>query len=152
MLSSTVPRWPRLAKATTGTMRRKLINVPARLATSGRRITLHLPTAWPWQTAWTALFDRVSDPPARLASRPPSRESDARHQHVEHPRQRGPAVLHALHHAGSDFAGHRRTRRSSVDRGLERSVGITAMLDAEDNDLLLLVADPVQHSVGSSPR
>ena len=59
---------PRLAKATTGTMRRKLINVPARVATSGRRITLHLPTAWPWQTAWTALFDRVSDPPARLAS------------------------------------------------------------------------------------
>jgi hypothetical protein len=59
---------PQLAKATTGTMRRKLINVPARVATSGRRITLHLPTAWPWQTAWTALFDRVSDPPARLAS------------------------------------------------------------------------------------
>jgi len=59
---------PRLAKATTSTMRRKLINVPARVATSGRRITLHLPTAWPWQTAWTALFDRVSDPPARLAS------------------------------------------------------------------------------------
>ena len=59
---------PRFAKATTGTMRRKLINVPARVATSGRRITLHLPTAWPWQTAWTALFDRVSDPPARLAS------------------------------------------------------------------------------------
>jgi hypothetical protein len=54
---------PDLAKATTATLRRKLITVPARIATSARRITLHLPTAWPWQTAWTALFDRVSDPP-----------------------------------------------------------------------------------------
>jgi len=59
---------PELAKATTSTMRRKLINLPARVATSGRQITLHLPTAWPWQTAWTALFDRVNDPPAHLAS------------------------------------------------------------------------------------
>ena len=54
---------PDLAKATTATLRRKLITVPARIATSARRITLHLPTSWPWETAWTALFDRVSDPP-----------------------------------------------------------------------------------------
>lgn len=54
---------PDLAKATTSTIRRKLITVPARVATSARRITLHLPHAWPWETAWTALFDRISDPP-----------------------------------------------------------------------------------------
>jgi hypothetical protein len=59
---------PELAKATTATIRRKLINVPARIATSGRRITLHLPTAWPWHTAWTQLFDRVSDPPQAVAA------------------------------------------------------------------------------------
>ncbi len=53
---------PDLAKATTATLRRKLITVPARVATSARRITLHLPKTWPWETAWTALFDRVSDP------------------------------------------------------------------------------------------
>jgi hypothetical protein len=52
-----------MAKATTATIRRKLIMVPARAATSARRITLHLPHAWPWEAAWTALFDRVSDPP-----------------------------------------------------------------------------------------
>jgi Transposase DDE domain group 1 len=57
---------PNLARATTATIRRTLIAVPARVATSARRITLHLPQAWPWQTAWTALFDRVSDPPAAL--------------------------------------------------------------------------------------
>lgn len=58
---------PDLARATTATIRRKLISVPARVATSARRITLHLPEAWPWETAWTALFDRVSDPPPALA-------------------------------------------------------------------------------------
>ena len=59
---------PELAKATTATIRRKLIGVPARVATSARRITLHLPKAWPWETAWTALFDRVSDPPSAPAA------------------------------------------------------------------------------------
>lgn len=59
---------PDLARATTATIRRKLINVPARIASSARRITLHLPQAWPWETAWTALFDRVSDPPPAAAA------------------------------------------------------------------------------------
>ena len=57
-----------LAKATTATLRRKLITVPARVATSARRVTLHLPKAWPWETAWTALFDRVCDPPSVAAA------------------------------------------------------------------------------------
>ena len=55
---------PELVRATTATVRRKLIHVPARVATSARRITLHLPQHWPWQPAWTHLFDRVADPPA----------------------------------------------------------------------------------------
>ena len=59
---------PDLAKATTATLRRKLITVPARVATSARRITLHLPQAWPWEIAWADLFDRVSDPPPVLAT------------------------------------------------------------------------------------
>lgn len=59
---------PQLAKATTATIRRKLIIVPTRVASSARRITLHLPRAWPWETAWTAFFDRVSDPPSVLAA------------------------------------------------------------------------------------
>jgi len=59
---------PQIAKATTATIRRKLITVPARVATSARRIILHLPQAWLWETAWTALIDRVSDPPPVLAA------------------------------------------------------------------------------------
>ncbi len=53
-----------LEKATTATIRRKLITVPARIASSARRIVMHLPTAWPWEAAWTDLFNRVNDPPA----------------------------------------------------------------------------------------
>jgi hypothetical protein len=48
-----------LAKATTATIRRTLINVPARIAASARRLRLHLPTNWPWQHQWTALYQRV---------------------------------------------------------------------------------------------
>jgi hypothetical protein len=59
---------PDLARATTATLRRNLITVPARIASSARRITLHLPTAWPWETAWTALFNNVSDPPPALTA------------------------------------------------------------------------------------
>ena len=55
-----------LAKATTATVRRALITVPARVASSARRITLHLPTAWPWEHAWTRLFTHGCGPPATV--------------------------------------------------------------------------------------
>ena len=54
----------RHATATTATIRRQLVHVPARIASSARRLVLHLPTGWPWQTAWTELFTRVCGPPA----------------------------------------------------------------------------------------
>jgi hypothetical protein len=54
---------PGLAKATTATIRHKLIAVPARIASSARRITLHLPAHWPWETAWSDLFNRACGPP-----------------------------------------------------------------------------------------
>lgn len=47
---------PELARATTGTIRAKLIMIAARIATSARTITLHLPKHWPWETAWMTLF------------------------------------------------------------------------------------------------
>ena len=54
---------PGLAKATTATIRRKLIAVPARVASSARRVTLHLPAHWPWETPWSDLFNRACGPP-----------------------------------------------------------------------------------------
>jgi len=57
----------KLTRATTSTVRRTVINVPARTATSGRRVTLHLPTNWPWQSGWNKLFTRVCGPPTATA-------------------------------------------------------------------------------------
>jgi hypothetical protein len=54
------------AKATTATLRTQLINIAARIATSARRTTLHLPTAWPWATAWQQLFTATLSPPASV--------------------------------------------------------------------------------------
>jgi len=45
------------------TVRRHLINVPARLATTGRRLVLHLPRDWPWAAAWQALYATATGPP-----------------------------------------------------------------------------------------
>ncbi len=44
------------ARATTGTIRARLITVPARLARTARRLILHLPQHWPWASAWQQLF------------------------------------------------------------------------------------------------
>jgi hypothetical protein len=55
------------ARATTATVRRTLIQIPCRIATSARRLIMHLPKDWPWQTAWTQLNDRVAGPPAAIS-------------------------------------------------------------------------------------
>ena len=51
------------ARATGATIRRQLTSVPARLASSARRLRLHLPTAWPWREDWQQLFDLLHRPP-----------------------------------------------------------------------------------------
>jgi Transposase DDE domain group 1 len=55
------------ARAHTATIRTHLINVPARLARSARRLTLHLPELWPWQPAWQTLHAAVHRPPQQHA-------------------------------------------------------------------------------------
>jgi hypothetical protein len=57
-----------LTKATTSTVRRTLIAVPARVASSARRLTLHLPGNWPWQHAWIQLFSQTCGPPRTTTS------------------------------------------------------------------------------------
>jgi hypothetical protein len=52
-----------LGKARSGTIRRKLINIPARISTSARKIVLHLPDRWPWETGWNVLFAAARGPP-----------------------------------------------------------------------------------------
>jgi Transposase DDE domain group 1 len=47
------------AVARGATLRRDLINVPARFAAPARKPTLHLPAHWPWQNGWKTLWDNV---------------------------------------------------------------------------------------------
>jgi hypothetical protein len=44
------------AKARTGTLRRQLITIPARVTRTARRVTLRLPANWPWQATYQGLF------------------------------------------------------------------------------------------------
>lgn len=55
---------PTLARATTATIR-MLINAPVGIASSARRLTLYLPSAWPWEIAWAELFTRICRRPRR---------------------------------------------------------------------------------------
>ncbi len=47
-------RW---AKATTATIRATIINIPARIARSARRVRLHLPSNWLWATSWLRVWN-----------------------------------------------------------------------------------------------
>jgi hypothetical protein len=57
---------PRYSTARAATIRRHLINIPARIAHRARRIVIHLPSRWPWQQAWQTLFDHIHPPPVRI--------------------------------------------------------------------------------------
>ena len=56
-----------LAKARWATLRRTLINIAGRVAATGRRLVLHLPTDWPWRPGWEALWAAATNPPRQLA-------------------------------------------------------------------------------------
>lgn len=50
---------PALAVARGATLRRRIVNVPARIAAPQRRKTLHLPAHWPWAQPWKTLWNGV---------------------------------------------------------------------------------------------
>lgn len=56
------------ARATTATIRAHLISIPARLARSARRLTLHMPEQWPWEPAWANLHAAIHRPPRAQAA------------------------------------------------------------------------------------
>lgn len=55
---------PRLSRARSSTLRRKIIAIPARLARPQRRPILHLPAHWPWTNAWQHLWQAITPTPA----------------------------------------------------------------------------------------
>ena len=56
------------AVARSATLRRKIVNIPARLARPQRRPVLHLPSHWPWAHAWLRLWrNTIGQHPPPLA-------------------------------------------------------------------------------------
>lgn len=55
-------------RARWATLRTRIINVPARIATTGRRLVLHLPQRWPWASAWAGLWSAATGPPTAPAT------------------------------------------------------------------------------------
>ena len=80
---------PSLAKATTATIRRKLITIPARIAPSARRLKLHLPT----------------------------RRQRHNQGNQGTPRQRGRETATPTDLTGHSLSGRTTRERQSVDRG-----------------------------------
>jgi hypothetical protein len=59
----------RHGKARGATVRRELINIPARLAHRGRdQLILHLPRDWPWQDGFEGLFEATHRAPPACAA------------------------------------------------------------------------------------
>ncbi len=54
----------RHGKARGATLRRTLVNIPARLARPQRKPILHLPSHWPWESAWLALWHNTIGHPS----------------------------------------------------------------------------------------
>lgn len=57
-----------LGRARMSTLLRVIVATPARLATTSRRLVMHLPAHWPWATAWTRLWDTATGPPGTATS------------------------------------------------------------------------------------
>ena len=50
------------------TVRTRILNIPARIATTGRRLVLHLPTHWPWAPGWESLWSAATGPPTAVTT------------------------------------------------------------------------------------
>jgi hypothetical protein len=53
------------------TLRRRIITVPARIASTSRRLDLHLPTHWPWAEGWNLLWHAATHPARPTGTGPP---------------------------------------------------------------------------------
>jgi hypothetical protein len=56
-------RLAELARRSGTAIRRELVYVLARIASSARRLSLRLPSVWPSENAWTTLFTGLCESP-----------------------------------------------------------------------------------------
>ena len=110
------------ARATTATIRRQLINVPARPVRSARRVQLRLPANWPWAADWLDLFTAARRPTRCdrcLTTRP--------HGHDQELTWKGRAdrrLVDAHTHSAGTQDPQRSTEIRSVHPGLIRGFGV----------------------------
>ena len=105
-----------LAKATTATIHRKLVTVQARIASSARRITLHLPDQWPWETAGQPY---PAGPAAHQRPQPPDQPAETAPTTKSGTcGQRGPTISPARDQTFHSNRNQATTPTRSVDRGL----------------------------------
>ena len=105
------------AKATTGTVRAQLITVPARIATSARRIVLHLPPTGPGKRLAGTIHHGCADHPPRPDHPAPRRNR----RQVEKPDR--PATPTRPPRQPTDQDQLRPARNSSVDPGSDWRCG-----------------------------
>ena len=55
-------------KARWASLRRRIITIPARIATSSRQLILHLPRNWAYETGWEQLWTTANAPPTPVAT------------------------------------------------------------------------------------
>ena len=102
-------------RARGSTLRRRIVNVPARLARPQRRPILHLPTHWPWSKAWLALWHNT------IGYSPPIPATAMTTRRKARPEQTGKAGQTSRCHAPlNDNQDHKKSVRlnhgPSVDR------------------------------------
>ncbi len=107
-------RPPRRARGST--LRRKIVNIPARLARPQRRPILHLPTHWPWAKAWLPLWhNTIGHSPPLPATRLTTRRK-ARPEHTGKAGQTSDYLTLTPRQSGSTTTDSSH-RGPSVDRG-----------------------------------
>jgi len=49
-------------------VRKRVIDIPGRIASTSRRTDLHLPVHWPWARAWELLWSTATSPPVTVTT------------------------------------------------------------------------------------
>lgn len=105
------------AKATGATIRRNLINIPARIATSARRIRLYLPENRPWPPGFLTLWTRTGHRP--IQTRPTATPRPPPQKEPRRPRPDGHPAITPAHVARQNRSQpkNQTSKTGSVDRG-----------------------------------
>ncbi|WP_201724604.1 transposase, partial [Streptomyces antimycoticus] len=115
------------AKARTGTIRRHLIAVPARIARPGRQVALHLPQRWRWADDFADLWTATGPAHADLTAgprRPPTTWNTSENP----PPERHPETPAARNRKPTPKAITSRDQRSRDGSRLRRPQSTTARL------------------------